>query len=537
MSDDGPVVPAEPVEKSWPPHRPDGFGYYILWHWRGLLPLGMSFWFNIVVLNLVLRLCNWIFLGIAAEMTGYLSVLAAIVVFQSVAIWPVWLWQLVGAWRSAVNHSKHTGRDFWAGFTLTVLSVTTLYGLYTVPAQYRGLDVYGRLALGDDWMADYTVTAGEDDTLLVLTGSIGMGLSGEVEEYLDSHPSVTTVVLNIQGGRRSEARALRWLISKRRLNTMTTTLCSQACAVAFIGGEKRTLGPEARIEFKRYSPDDLFGADGRDEERSDTHAFAKAGVDEAFLRKVFSMPTYRFWSPGAQELLDAGFVTDAIPPLHVEPEPEPEKAPSSGNLVFQMLESALLETPLFAAIRGHRPERYREIMGDLRDSLDSGAGIPEAMERTKTKMQKLVDEAIWSASDVAVNELIVARRGLLVEMRTVSPSACYDYSLGGGAFMGESATDAIKAKQNRVIEVLAGLFSPSGELGHPHNRDEAETRFADVIARVKEKHGDKASALFQPAASETEKAAGCDMAIAMHDAALEMPPPDSAQAFRYRLAY
>jgi hypothetical protein len=87
-------------------------GSYIGRHWNGELSLGASFWVNCVVISLLFNLVVFI-VGFAFA-HGSLGLLLAV-------LWPFFamslviaVWQLVGTWRSAENHKRHTGRKGWA---------------------------------------------------------------------------------------------------------------------------------------------------------------------------------------------------------------------------------------------------------------------------------------------------------------------------------------------------------------------------------------------------------------------------------------
>lgn len=75
---------------------------YVAKHWRGELPLVQSFWMNLVGSNLLS--------AIVILMVEPWPLLALPVFFFTFAIW---LWAVVGVWRSADAYSKRNKGKVW----------------------------------------------------------------------------------------------------------------------------------------------------------------------------------------------------------------------------------------------------------------------------------------------------------------------------------------------------------------------------------------------------------------------------------------
>src|SRR5262245_5514406 len=92
---------------------------YFLRHWRGELPLPVSYWLN--------GMLGCLFVGIlsgvvsAFDATSGLKVAVAAVIFLYVLSFAVSIWQIVGTWRSASNHTERGGNAVWAGLAKAVL--------------------------------------------------------------------------------------------------------------------------------------------------------------------------------------------------------------------------------------------------------------------------------------------------------------------------------------------------------------------------------------------------------------------------------
>jgi len=85
---------------------------YIVKHWRGELSLAVAFWVNCVLLTAVLFV-PW-GLGISQSFRLRPDLFAALSIGLGIALVPVYVWQLVGVFRSARKQKISTGRKFFS---------------------------------------------------------------------------------------------------------------------------------------------------------------------------------------------------------------------------------------------------------------------------------------------------------------------------------------------------------------------------------------------------------------------------------------
>ena len=83
--------------------------------------------------------------------------------------------------------------------------------------------------------------------------------------------------------------------------------CSSACAVAFLGGQRRVIGENARLGFHAVGPhiweSELVDFEGQN--RAIKSLFEIQGIDADFTETVFATPSDSIWDPSFQELLDS----------------------------------------------------------------------------------------------------------------------------------------------------------------------------------------------------------------------------------------
>ncbi|WP_421999570.1 hypothetical protein [Reyranella sp.] len=176
----------------------------------------------------------------------------------------------------------------------------------TVPPLAELWNIY----TGDSALNDLTVTVGPAGHTLYVEGSYGVGSEAAVEQALDRHPGIRTVVLAGPGGRASVGVDLFTLFRERRLATRVEGGCASACTIAFLGGVERSVSPTGRLGFHRasfpgMSEEAMYGSN-RDLRR---FLILGAGVTPAFADRVFDTPPDTLWVPTPQELLAGRVVT------------------------------------------------------------------------------------------------------------------------------------------------------------------------------------------------------------------------------------
>lgn len=96
------------------PMWPSTEGNYLVRHWRGELPLGVSFWINGLVLGTVYTIAVLIVIYVITAIADSSAVLQAGVLALICCSYAFGVWFNIGVWSSAEHHKIHTGRKGWA---------------------------------------------------------------------------------------------------------------------------------------------------------------------------------------------------------------------------------------------------------------------------------------------------------------------------------------------------------------------------------------------------------------------------------------
>lgn len=285
---------------------------YLRDHWAGRHPLAISFWVNLVALRLVVIAVETYILEPFAQ--GSLAGLIATVLYLLFAHIVVFTWQIVGLVRAcdryqvafgtiAVVWGVHAGIVISLFFTI-VSSFTTFQNSFIV--RDDGLLF---LVWEQERAAKYSLELSRDGARLQLDGSFELGVTKKLRALLEENPKVEALVLASSGGNTYEGRGIAKLVQTHRLDTYVFKDCFSTCTLAFAAGERRSLGPSARLGFHQYGLDASYEIPYLDiakEQEIDRKFFLSRGIDEAFLEHVFAAAHEDLWIPDHRELLKAG---------------------------------------------------------------------------------------------------------------------------------------------------------------------------------------------------------------------------------------
>jgi hypothetical protein len=284
---------------------------YLVRHWRGELSLPVSYWINGTLIAGVGVALLGAGLG-ALEATGLsLSTLSMLVLVFLALSGLVWLWSMVGIWRSAGRHPDRGGNVFWTGAARIRVALAVLGATGRVYGYLLQTREYAQLASGRDPMGPpaelRTEASGET---LTLVGAITVGTGDRFERSLSQAPRVKLVRLSSPGGRILEAQRIAAAIRRRKLDTRVDDLCASACTFVLLAGANRTANEDARIGFHQPSFPGLTPEQNAGAIEAMRSAYRRAGIEDGFVRRAMTTPAVSIWYPDMREMIDAHVITD-----------------------------------------------------------------------------------------------------------------------------------------------------------------------------------------------------------------------------------
>lgn len=126
-SDDPAPIPNSPViKRNW-----------IVRHWCGEETLGRSYWLNLVLLGNVSS--TLVSLGVA-QLQGLFDSfreVALSIIMLSVVGYIIWIWAIVGVFRSANRHTARGGVRFWADISRLIIGISVIASGFQIVTIYR----------------------------------------------------------------------------------------------------------------------------------------------------------------------------------------------------------------------------------------------------------------------------------------------------------------------------------------------------------------------------------------------------------------
>jgi hypothetical protein len=432
---------------------------FIVRHWRGELPLWVSYWAINLLGNLCAVVAAILIAAVFGSQTGYhpLSIFATFTM-----IWACVLllasWQLVGTWRSAKHYSS-TRRQQGRSAVWGVLAQTAvIFGVFTIVSTIvrdgvpQIVESWRIAFLNDPDIPEYSIRVMRDGTEAEIDGGFKYGLADDFVKILSASRQVKVVHLNSIGGRLGEGKKLSEIIRGRGLTTYVSSKCMSACTLAFAGGRQRYLRNGAILGFHK-------GAfPGIDDEGDDLQRaiFIEAGFDAAFIAKALSTSNRDMYKPGADVLLAAHVITGTT---------DGKQFAISGlgtELSKEDIALSLAKTsPLFQAMKERFPRSYDSLVEEYHQGLMQEKSEVETIQNTRAKFLPFIRRLIPLADD----DVLVDYARILVDqyeaLNKRDPTACYQYASGTGnsSQLWQTMTSELKSRelaiQERVIRTAA----------------------------------------------------------------------------------
>jgi hypothetical protein len=415
-------------------------------HWRGELPLWVSYWVFGFIGNVLIALLPVLFVVLFhAGADFYPPAIFATIVATWTAMVAVMTWQLVGVWRSATAYraarSARGKGSAWAALAQVAVVLGVLGGISAL-ATHGGpqiVETYRIAFENDPDIPPYAIRVMREGTEAEIVGGFKYGLTDDFEKILNASSQVRLVHLDSVGGRLGEGEKLFRLIRARGLNTYVSSKCMSACTLAFAGGRQRLLRKGASLGFHHGA---FPGVQERNFDSVQSNVFRAAGFDDEFIRTAMATPNKDIWRPTADVLLAAKVITGVTDGANF--------AYSGVGQDFDRdsLAAKLADaSPLFKAIRTRFPEKYDEVITQYSSDLVQGRTRTETLDDVRSKLLPFIRGLMPMADD----DVLVAYSGLLVdqyfELRVKDPTSCYQYASGDGA-----ARDVLKGLSEGLVK-------------------------------------------------------------------------------------
>lgn len=283
---------------------------YVVRHWLGHLPLPISYWVNGIAIPFGFTLAVQAALAqIARTEIALRWVMALYLVYFALSV-ALWIWSIVGIWRSAGFHEERGGSAGWSNAARAMVIIAALGQFLQSHDRFLSLVDETSLAFGADPLgepAQFTVQRGGKSALL--DGNLTAGTAERFKLFVEAHPEFTEVRLRSKGGRTFEADRIAKLVNRRGLNTAAQDYCMSACTLVLLAGKERAATQDAQVGFHQPQFPGATPSEQATLVSDMRQMYVKAGVTPDFLDKALSVPPNNMWFPTVDELLSAKVIT------------------------------------------------------------------------------------------------------------------------------------------------------------------------------------------------------------------------------------
>ncbi|KAA0969683.1 hypothetical protein FPY71_14280 [Aureimonas fodinaquatilis] len=456
-------------------------GNFIIRHWRGDLPLGVSYW----GINLFVWVVAVVF---ATGITNFANLDAGfrpkILFYTNVALWTgivlMAVWQIVGLWRSAQRHAEQQRRlnktRFWARAAQFMAIVAVLQNATAVTnASTQIVELYRIAFLDDPDLPPYEVTLLAGGNELSLQGGIKYGLAERLSNVLASAPEVTVLHLTSTGGRLAEANQLAQLVRDRGLTTYVSGDCLSACTLIFAAGKERWLALGARLGYHGAYFPGLSQEELNNSNAEWAALYKRYGVNEDFVARALRVPHNEMWYPDTEELLRAGIITgvDTIGRFAISGN---EAAPTLASIERQLRESS----PQLDALHTANPEAARRIYEIFRVGMLQQQPHEEFWRQSEEILVDAIRDNLLSADDEVLANYAALMADQYAVLLQADPELCFRNSAYGDGLKPHLMPDELIRTELHLNEQILRTAKPRP----PVDETEAEQLLEDVLRKL-----------------------------------------------------
>jgi hypothetical protein len=288
---------------------------YFVNHWKGKLSLPVSYWVNIVILNIIFF---YVTESIAIRIKHPYRIIDFILISSVIYYFTIYLWQIIGNWRCSKRYIND-GKKFWASIVRIILIISTFF----IIPRFLNLLKLREVNYDEINKLGYTIDLVDEGSKIHIIGGMKYGLSDEIQDILEKNEKIKGIIIDSYGGLVYEGYKLAEIIKRNNLNTYSIIECSSAATIAFIAGTERFIINETKMGFhnpfsildlrKDFQLNALELNTARKQKKlskSDYLNFLhKNRIADNFIMKLENYDSKDLFYPTIDELTESGIIT------------------------------------------------------------------------------------------------------------------------------------------------------------------------------------------------------------------------------------
>lgn len=455
---------------------------YIGRHWRGELSLGVAYWVNLALLNVIFGFLVRLIDNTEELPMHPVKYSQLVFSFLTFTMFILPIWQIVGTWRTAARgiDGVMTG---WGKFVqfLIVFGTLSLAGtiMETMPI-YKEL-FHLAFTYKSDGFQDYKVTLTDNKSFIHVTGTLGFGVAEKFEEVLEKRSGIKGVILDSRGGRGYEGRELARIIKREGLDTYSLKGCHSACAIAFIAGGKRYLGPEANIGFHQHGGLQSTPEETKQLQEEYLRFFEQANVNENIIKRIFLTAHEDMWYPTINQMRDGNIIHGIVNPSDLIP----IKLSEGLEEAEKVIENVLNNIPLIKTIKKYDLKTYNKVIQAVHAQVKKGTYAVEIQTAMSVALEEYAIKKMPKASNDTIISFIENFVRILEKANNKDPFICmkmlYPEEYGKTLYSQVVSRQDLK-ESNKVLNQIIIDFYELKEI--PQNIKLFETTVAHLEAKA-----------------------------------------------------
>lgn len=506
-------------------------GNWLLLHWKGLLPLEVTYWINVFVLSFVVTLLMT-FLSDYFSKHSAKAVLTGLTIMATyAAVTVITIWQLVGLYRSASKHVERGGTETWATVAKLLVIVGVLkYSYEMVETGIPFIVESSALVTGKSTLPSYSIRVMNGASEIEVLGGLEFGVSEELSERLKANPNIKIIHLNSLGGRISEAKKLARLIKDHNLKTYVRTKCLSACPIAFLAGHERLLGEEAELGFHSASFGSVSGSKVKELNNNLIDELKSAKVPESIVRKITSTSSEDIWFPSSNELLRSNIIDRIV---------------DSGDYALsgvsdwqnpQDIDQDLLEHELYKTIYEFDPEGYSAIKEEMIRGIKAGSPSNKITGEIRNYLYgNRLSYYLHKGGDVEVVQYELSQVNQMRFLQQSYPKECASY-MYPDLFESEALKDISKVLEPKLLgdeaDALIAVIKSNSSSQSKLNETERNDAIASVLKSINSNHNIPMSVFSKPVQFKDSPEKICMSAILFSEAIASLPIETASPVIR-----
>lgn len=438
-----------------PKIRPAWRWNFVLSHWRGRLPLWVSYWIINFITNIGIFVLAAIIATAFEPKSGYDPVWA----FASITT--IWLcivgllvWQIVGLWRSANNHitrREAIGKSApWAGlakvaaiFMAIKLGATFLQA--ALPQLAEGVSI---AFLGDPEIPAYSFRLMRNGTEVEIAGGFKYGLTDELKKLLKASRQIRVVHLDSTGGRIGEAKKLYEVIEQNKLITYVASQCASACTLAFAAGRERYIAANAVLGFHAPSFPGMDKQEMAETALEQRNLFLRSGFSASFVDRALQTPASDLWTPTVAELYAGRAITHVSDGTEFALSGLGEMTKAGmGDMLAKVL-------PSLEALRDFFPDKFQSVIDTFYANYINGETQAQSIAEVRQEMLSIMASLRINSDDSVLKDMARWYADVYMALSRKNNISCYTFASGQSGYENDLPSELVTRETELSIRVI-----------------------------------------------------------------------------------